>query len=358
MDGTVYKFLRNSVTTALVLTVQGFLLLTCWAGSSNSPFVLDNRSTGRDKHYPWLAAGSYERLDKRIPPPRGFRRVSVRKGSFAAWLRRLPLKPGRPKVMLHNGSPKGNQSAHHSVVLIDVGARDLQQCADAIIRLRCEYLRVVGCQQGIAFRFTSGHLAEWKKWRVGFRPQVKGNRVSWSRVAKSNGGYVNFRKYLKTVFTYAGTASLSKELKTVKNPSSVEIGDVFIRGGFPGHAVLVVDVAQNQSGDRVFLLAQSFMPAQEIHILRNQGSRIDPWYRAASSGSLHTPEWVFRYTDLKRFKKPQCAARSGKNETGFPNFCAVEVPDPMDLYQSRVSEYSVDSIVLWQWLSSLPLGES
>jgi hypothetical protein len=70
-------------------------------------------------------------------------------------------------------------------------------------------------------------------------------------------------------------------------------------------------VAENHSRDRVFLLIQSFMPAQEIHVLRNPKSLIKliPWYQAKAKGDLITPEWVFRYTDLKRFPKVPCAGK-------------------------------------------------
>ena len=50
---------------------------------------------------------------------------------------------------------------------------------------------------------------------------------------------------------------------------NIEIGDVFIQGGFPGHAIIVVDLAENEVGEKCFLVAQSYMPAQEIHVLKN-----------------------------------------------------------------------------------------
>ena len=64
------------------------------------------------------------------------------------------------------------------------------------------------------------------------------------------------------VFSYAGTASLSRELAPV-NYQDMKIGDVFIQGGHPGHAVIVVDIAVHpKTKKKVFLLAQSYMPAQ------------------------------------------------------------------------------------------------
>jgi len=252
--------------------------------------------------YAWPQTGtSGGTLAERIAPPAGFRRAPAAPGSFGAWLRGLPLHPGRPPVHLFDGRLKGNQEAHHAVVRLDVGTRDLQQCADAVMRLRAEFLRDRGCDGDIAFRFTSGDRAAWTDWRRGLRPRIAGNRVTWRPAAAADGSYASFRRYLETVFTYAGSASLAKELEKVEDPAHLAAGDVFIQGGFPGHAVLVADVAEDGRGRRAFLLVQSYMPAQEVHVLRNPADPASPWYPARSSGELETPEWRFRYEDLRRF---------------------------------------------------------
>lgn len=256
--------------------------------------------------YPWPHPSAGGTLAQRFPPPPGFARLAAPPRSFAAWLRGLPLLSGRPDVKLFDGRPKVNQSAHAAVIAIDVGRRDLQQCADAVMRLYAEYLFTVGCDESIAFRFTSGDRAAWTAYRDGVRPRVSGSNVSWSRAAGKDATYASFRRYLDLVFTYAGSLSLSKELETVPDPAKVEAGDVFIQGGSPGHAVLVADVAEDRAGRRALLLLQSYMPAQEIHVLRNPMDAASPWYRAASSGPLPTPEWSFRHEDLRRFKAPRC----------------------------------------------------
>ena len=78
---------------------------------------------------------------------------------------------------------------------------------------------------------------------------------------------------------------------------------MFIKGGFPGHAVLVADVAENaQTGEKRFLLVQSYMPAQEIHVLKNPPAADgSPWYPAAFEGDLVTPEWRFAAGSLRRW---------------------------------------------------------
>ena len=141
--------------------------------------------------------------------------------------------------------------------------------------------------------------------------------------------YILFQYYSNTIGLYFGTrAFYTKKVRSgygagtalirhrcfrrylkpgVSVPyTSLQPGDVFIKGGSPGHAVIVVDVAiYTQTGKKVFLLAQSYMPAQQIHILVNPANRgLSPWYELSDNdeGKLYTPEWVFEKKDLKRFK--------------------------------------------------------
>ena len=254
--------------------------------------------------YPWLdRRDERHTIAARIAAPEGYERDSLPPDSFGDWLRHLPLKPGNPPVMLYDGSRKGNQDAHVAVVDIDVGNRNLQQCADAVIRLRAEYLYSRARYQDIHFNFTSGDEAGYIRWMEGYRPVVHGNNVSWTRSAGRDSSHGAFRDYLNSVFTYAGSYSLSLELRRVDEVEDISIGDVFILGSFPGHAVMVVDTAVNPaSGDKVFLLAQSYMPAQEIHLLRNPTDEaLSPWYTTDFGNILRTPEWIFRPSHLMRW---------------------------------------------------------
>jgi hypothetical protein len=255
-------------------------------------------------HHLWTTADdSAATIERRIPVPVGWARVPLSPDSFGAWLRSLPLRPGRPPVRLHDGRLKSRTDVHHAVVDLDVGRRDLQQCADAVIRLRAEYLWWRSTPEAIGFRFTSGEIVPFSRWAAGERPIVRGERVRWTRSAAPDGSYSSFRRYLDTVFTYAGSASLEKELLRVPRVAEVEPGDVFIEGGFPGHAVLVLDVAvETATGRKAFLLGQSYMPAQEFHVLRNAaGPDHGPWYDADFGERLVTPEWTFRADHLRRF---------------------------------------------------------
>jgi len=112
-----------------------------------------------------------------------------------------------------------------------------------------------------------------------------------------------FRNYMNYIFSYANTASLKNELKKVSSIQDIKIGDVFIQKGRPyGHAITVMDVATNKKGEKVFMLSQSYMPAQDIHILINPNNlKLSPWYKINKLGNLITPEWSFLYKDLMRF---------------------------------------------------------
>ncbi len=247
-------------------------------------------------NYSWMSNYDYQNaIVNRIAVPEGFERISLPKNSFENWLRYLPLKAGKPPVYLYNGIQKYNQKAHYAVIDIDVGRKDLQQCADAIIRLRAEYFYSKRNYDQIHFNFTSGDRASYREWIKGYRPSVKGNKVKWYKKHSHNQSYSNFKKYLETVFMYAGSYSLSRELKLVKNIKEIRIGDVFIEGGFPGHSIIVVDIAINKKNQKkLFLLAQSYMPAQEIHILINpSNAQLSPWYEIDFGDILDTPEWEF-----------------------------------------------------------------
>lgn len=241
-------------------------------------------------------------IAERFHPPPDFNRSLNEKNSFAAYLRELPVYKAGKKVELYNGSLKGNQTAQAAVIKMDVGKQDLQQCADAVMRLRAEYLFKQKKYNALHFNFTNGFNAKYSTWRSGKGIAVKGNRVSWVPSSKSNGSYESFRKYMNKVFMYAGTASLEKEL-TSKELKDIKSGDVFIKGGHPGHAVIVVDVAKDEQGDKIFMLAQSYMPAQEIHILKNPNNQsLSPWYKVSEiQNTIETPEWTFYSGQVKSF---------------------------------------------------------
>ena len=265
-------------------------------------------SRAASSSYCWLSpTDSSETLSERIPTPAGFSRMETSEngvGTYATWLRGVPLKSGKPPVRLYNGRIKSREDVHCAVININTGERDLQQCADAAIRLRAEYLYSQGYFDGISFNFTSGDTARYRDWINGLRPKVAGNKVTWGNRARPDSSYASFREYLDLVFMYAGSYSLGRDLQTVRNIEQMQIGDLFVQGGFPGHVIMVLDMAIDTATDgTLFLLAQGFTPAQDIHVLNNLNDPdLSPWYRLDDSPIIVTPEWRFKSTELMRFR--------------------------------------------------------
>jgi hypothetical protein len=243
-----------------------------------------------------------ETIAERFVAPKDFVRAANDKNSFAYYLQHLPLLPAGTAVKLYNGNTKQNK-VWAAVVDMSIGNKDLQQCADAVMRLRAEYLFEQKLYDQIHFNFTNGFNATYSKWMAGNRISVNGNKVSWKKSTTANATHESFMQYMELVFNYAGTLSLSKELKSVKS-TDVKIGDVFIKGGSPGHAVIIVDICKHKtSGETLVMLAQSYMPAQNIHVLKNGSMNDLPWFKINSTSStFETPEWDFTINDLKRFE--------------------------------------------------------
>lgn len=232
---------------------------------------------------PWPTIGA-------IPLPAGYHRIPATGASFAGWLRNIPLKKDRT-VYLFNGSPKRNQDAQFAVLDVPVGHQDLQQCADAVMRLRAEWLYAAGAPGAISFYTEQGRRLNFQEWLQQHPADPPRPRTDPRRAA--------FDKYLITVFTYCSTRTLRRQLQSVPDFLAIEAGEVLIRAGSPGHAMLVADVAEDGHGHRIYLLAQSYMPAQDIHIVVAPDGGLSPWYRADAAGSLiQTPEWTFRTNEL------------------------------------------------------------
>jgi len=238
----------------------------------------------------------------RFSPPEGYKRMPADDKSFASYLRTLPLKTPGTAVMTFDGKKKSN-NVHEAVIDLKIGDKDLHQCADAIIRLKAEHHWLQKEYDKISFIFTNGYRVEFNKWLEGKRMIIEGNKSYWDKTyTETPDTYESFWSYLELIFTYAGTKSLWSEMRSQPLPK-MQIGDAFIKPGSPGHAVLVVDLIENETGDKKFMLAQSYMPAQEIHILKNPNSSDSPWYSLNEGERLVTPEWTFTSKDLRRFNK-------------------------------------------------------
>lgn len=241
-------------------------------------------------------------LMTRINVPKGFERVQATKGSYTDYLRNLPLKPAGTKVRYFDGQLKEPNGIYTAVIDYDLGGKDLQQCADAVIRLRAEYLYATGQWNKIHFQLTNGFDVPYSRWQAGDRVAVNGNKTSWIHGTVPSNSSKTFHDYLDFVFTYAGSLSLSEQMHKV-DFVKMQPGDAFIHGGSPGHCETVIDMAVNpQTGQKCFLLAQGYMPAQDIQVLINRNDPDNsPWYMLTDGDKVITPQYTFNTNELRRF---------------------------------------------------------
>jgi hypothetical protein len=241
-------------------------------------------------------------IQSRVNPPDGYKRVVYSKGSYEGYLRNYKLKPFGSKIINYDNSEYFWQGGHIGILDIPVPKNGLQQCADALIRIRREYLWENNRKDDIGFNFTSGHYCSWKKYAAGYRPKINGNKVTFSKTASANPSEENFYNYLNLIFMYSGTLSLYNELKPI-DVKEVQLGDMLIKGGSPGHIVMIGDEVVNEEGDKLFLLFQGNTPAQSVHLVKNlEDSKISPWYQLENDAVVPVSNYTFSNAKFVRFK--------------------------------------------------------
>jgi hypothetical protein len=241
-------------------------------------------------------------IKSRVNIPEGYKRVEYPKGSFEAYLRNYKLKAFGSKIINYDNTEYFWQRGHIGILEVPVPKNGLQQCADALIRIRSEYLWDNNRKDEIGFNFTSGHYCSWKKYAEGYRPKISGSKVSFHKTASANHTKDNFYKYLNLIYTYSGTLSLYNELKSVK-AKDLKIGDMLIKGGSPGHIVILCDEVINDKGEKLFLLFQGNTPAQSVHLVKNlTDSSISPWYKLEDDAITPVSNYTFSSAKFVRFK--------------------------------------------------------
>ena len=194
-----------------------------------------------------------------ISTPHGFERVSVEEGSFGDYLRHVPLQRRGAHMRYYNGKIAYGQYFGYAVLDMPM-ISNAEQCADAVMRMRAEYLWSIGQYGRIHFHAVSGRDQKYS----------------------SGADRTSFENYLTKVFDCSNTTSLRREMKP-KDIQHVAPGDVFVYEspgqGLYGHAVLVADVAYNvKTGQTALMLVQSSTPALTMHIIRDIFHPIrSPW---------------------------------------------------------------------------------
>lgn len=259
------------------------VLLGLWSCNTlNTEGVLYNGSLGFVEGSPLVNNYGNTVLD-RFDSPLGYSRVPVRQNTFAAYLRTLELLPDGSSAHYYNGKVKPNDNnVYVAVVDLPISPKNLQRSASSVIRLVSEYLFINQKFDKIAFHTDN-------------------QKISFESFSNGEYSKAEFHKYMDHVMERSSTPSFCTDMKNEKL-ENIQIGDVFVQNNLNGHAVIVVDMAENKNGQKLFLLAQGFHPAQEIQIIANPNNKeLSPWYEL-KEGELLTPEWRFMTSDLMRFK--------------------------------------------------------
>ncbi|HKQ46695.1 MAG TPA: DUF4846 domain-containing protein [Phycisphaerae bacterium] len=255
--------------------------------------------------YAWLTkreAAKYVPLIERIPTPEGFSRIPAPAGSFAAWLRNLPVAPegtpvttGKRKLVM---SPGDSELA--AVILLQPRTEKALAGPNMLVRLRAEYCWATKRLADLGFHFTSGHLAAWGQWAEGRRPNVSGKTVAFAPMAEPDGSRESFCSYLETIFQYCSVYSVFDDTRAVED-GSIAPGDVFLRPGKNACSLLVVDVATSARGEVAVLLGDAGTPAQTFHLI--QPPTGSAWFPIVQGDDLAiSAKRILRMRDLRRWK--------------------------------------------------------
>ncbi len=241
-------------------------------------------------------------LESRIHTPSGFKRVKAEEDSLVAFLRGYAMKEDGSPVLLYDGREKSRSDVAVAVFTLPLENEDLQQCADSVMRVWGEYYYQRGEYSKITFSLGGGFVANFQTWSEGDGIGIDDDRLFWKSNRQNDGSYESFKKFMRIVFAYSGTLNMAEDSRKI-NQEELQVGDIFIKGGSPGHVVMVVDICKDQDGRKAFLLAQGYMPAQEFHVINNPLHDDDPWYYVDEIVyPFRTAEYTFPEGSLRRYK--------------------------------------------------------
>lgn len=301
---TLFRLTKRQIITRLILT--GILLLggsvylfarACpqWHAADVTPEI------GKASENPYLNPDG-QTQETRILPPEGYARVPAGESSFLSFMRQQPVYEDGSMLISYAGQNLSNANAA-AVYTLSLGDEGYQQCADTIIRLWSEYFYASGQTERIAFAYSNGYPTDYESWRSGYRYVTAGNLTARFRLAGYDDSEQAFHNYLKSVMRYAGTLSLEAESTPIA-AEDAHAGDMLCHGGAPGHAAVIVDEAVNADGERCFLLAQGFIPAQTAHIIKGYGDTQNPWYSETQLAEhpVRLCSYTFDGNALRRWK--------------------------------------------------------
>jgi hypothetical protein len=218
-----------------------------------------------------------QKIVEQINVPLGFERISVTKGSFANWLRQLPLNPPNSPVLDYKNRVKksADDTTIAAVIDMNISGKNLDQCMDILMRMHAEYLISKNRKNKIIFPLPDGKMFSWDQWKEGYRFYFKGYNFRFHHIAEQDTSDNNFEHYLRAIFEYSGTQAFYHYYKSISF-DSLQIGDFIVKKNPHGHAVMVIDIAQDKLGNKIALFGQGDTPACQFHILNY--NKDNPWF--------------------------------------------------------------------------------
>ena len=224
-----------------------------------------------------------------FPSPPGFERVKAADGSFADWLRHLPLRPigTQPKTYLGETTVwKASEVA--AVIDLDLIGK-IQDCATSAVRLWVEYLVNHGKEKTLSVTMNQRKVLSWAGFMRGCLPSYNGETRKLSvtcghrrpSVSTAQARAASIRKYVRHAMRWTNSSTLARHLRRATKAETGP-GTVILQPGSSGgvgHASIIVDKAVNTDGDRLYLVANGFLPAQDMLIVAPGQSPADrrPW---------------------------------------------------------------------------------
>jgi hypothetical protein len=189
-----------------------------------------------------------------------------------------------------------------AVVAIDLGPRDSQHSADAVLRLYAEWRWF---KEDLRMLFLSDTKLELplQEWLGGERLVGAGAEPKWipEAAAEPKPSRAAFREYLDQVLAWSDGPALLAESVPLE-PKDLGPGAFFLRPGHPAEALLVLDVGTSPAGERVMLLAQALNPAQNMQVLRPRRDSV--WFSVRPDEPVSVPRsGPFSWRDLRRMKR-------------------------------------------------------
>ena len=244
---------------------------------------------------------SQETIETKFAIPDGYEREII--NEFHQWIINQPLKDDN-KVFYSNGQEKINHDIWAAVFDYELGTHKYHQCADAAIYLNAMFKYENGYKNKLNYSFTNGDKTSYQDWLNGANYRLNPNNQNdliktFNSPRQDN--LNTFYTWLKTLWTWAGTASLVYDTNEVEI-FDMEPGDIFNQYG---HAISVIDVIVNKdNGKKKFMISQSFMidrtMGDEQHILLNPNTG-NVWYDL-NDDIVFTPEWTMN-PKIIRFKE-------------------------------------------------------